>query len=138
MTLYTKKYTIKEWNKLIKTVHDGSILGNDFQYYNHSTGRKESYDYITAAEIILSKYEVILTDYKTKKEKFNGIMDKLSFENLDKTMTKISKGIDSFAKAVEAPKEKKSRKSKRSNRKSKKDETDYSFLFSRKGKTKFF
>ena len=85
-------------------------------------------------EVLCKKYEIILLDHKTKKEKFNDIMDKFNFENLDKTMTTISKGIDSFAKVVNNEPKKQGRKRKHT---AKPKEPDYSFLFSKKRKIKF-
>ena len=130
MTLYKKEYTVKEWKGFCNTIHPGEKVGNEFQYFNFLTQRKESYEEISTAEILLSKYEIILTDHKTKMEKLDGVLDKFSFENLDKTMTKVSNGIDKFAKAIESKPEKKTRRKR-------KTEPDYSALFSKK-KPKFF
>lgn len=101
-----KHYTVKEWKRLDT---DSVRKIGDKEYY------------LNMQEVLCKKYEIILLDHQTKKEKLNQILDKFSFENLDKTMTKVSKGIDSFAKAVEPPKKSK-----------KKSKPDYSFLFSNK------
>ena len=61
-----KKYTIKEWNKL------SSIQ-----------------------EVLCKKFEIILTDHKTKRQKIFSILDTINFKN-------INKGIETFNKMIQA------------------------------------
>ena len=65
MTRPLKKYTVKEWKKLQKI-----------------------------QEILCKKYEIILTDHKTKKEITIGILDKINLKN-------INKGIETFNKIIQ-------------------------------------
>ena len=60
-----KKYTIKEWNKL------SSIQ-----------------------EVLCKKFEIILTDHKTKRQKIFSILDTINFKN-------INKGIEIFNESIQ-------------------------------------
>jgi len=59
-------------------------------------------------EVLTRRYEVILTNHKTKKEKLAAIIDSIDItrprgkKNLDRTITKIQNGITKFDKAVES------------------------------------
>lgn len=121
-------YTVKEWKKLCNTVNDGSVMGNDLQFYNHETGRLESYDHISVAEVILSRHQVFLRDYKTKKEKLFNVLDKFNMKNLDKGITKFNGAVDSFSRAFAEPKKKQVRKKSKKRKPKKQKEPDYSFL----------
>ena len=129
---YPKEFTVKEWKKFDKEI-DGSLVGNQYQYFNFFTQRMESFESVTTQEILLQKYDVILLDYKTKKEKLFQVIDKFSVENLNKGIDKFNRGVDSFSKAIESsqPKSKKKRK-----KKTRIKEDDYTFLTNRK--VKFF
>ena len=81
---YTKEYTVKEWKR-----------------FDRIAERENDID-ITMQEVLLKKYEIILTDYKTKKEKIKHILNKFNAENLNKGITKFNKGIDQFSKIVAA------------------------------------
>jgi len=113
---YTKYYTVKEWKKFDKVAE-----------------RENGID-ITMQEILLKRYDVILLDYKTKKEKLFGIIDKFNVKNINKGITKFNKGVDQFSKVMGEPK-KKPRKSRKKVKKIK--ETDYSFITGNR-KTSFF
>ena len=76
---YPKKYTQKEWNR---------------------------FDWVSQ-EKLCERYVVILTDYKTKKEKLFEIIDKVNIKNLNSGISKFNKGVNQFSKMVEAPKGKK-------------------------------
>lgn len=99
--IYQKKYTVKEWKRFDKVAE-----------------RENGID-ITMQEILLKRYDVILTDYKTKKEKLFVVLDKFNFENLNKGITKFNKGVDVIVKMTAAPESK--RKSKTKSKKRKKE-----------------
>lgn len=115
---YKKYYTVKQWKKFDKWAE-----------------RENGTDY-TFQEVLLRKYEIILTDHQTKSEKVKKILDKFTIQNLDRSMTKFAKGIDKFAKSMESSqnKRKRTRKSKRSRIQTK--EPDYSALFFGSKKTR--
>ena len=77
---YKKLFTVKEWNKF-KKIKVKEIDG--IKYY---------YD---IQELMCKKYDIILTDYKTKSEQIIIFLKKINMKN-------INKGIDSFNKAVQA------------------------------------
>lgn len=59
--LYQKFYTVKEWNKFS----------------------------IEIQEELVNRYTVILTDYKTKKEKVVDLLKKLNAQNMNKGIDKM-------------------------------------------------
>ena len=75
-----KFYTVKEWKKF-KKIKVKEIDG--IKYY---------YD---MQELMCKKYDIILTDYKTKRERIIKIFEKINMKN-------INKSIDAFNKAVQA------------------------------------
>ena len=77
---YKKLFTVKEWSKF-KKIKVKEIDG--IKYY---------YD---MQELMCKKYDIILTDYKTKSEQIIIFLKKINMKN-------INKGIDSFNKAVQA------------------------------------
>lgn len=115
---YKKEYTVKEWKKFDKYAE-----------------RENGID-ITFQEILLKKYDVILTDYKTKKEKLFAVIDKFNAKNINAGITKFNKGMDAFSKTMGTPK-KESRKRRNKKRKPAQKEPDYSFITGNR-KTKFF
>ena len=96
---YPKAYTVKEWKKFDKLI-DGSEIGNNYQYFNFFTQKMESFESVTVQEIMLQKYDIILTDYKTKKEKLFKIIDVISAKNINSGITKFNKGMDQFSKVI--------------------------------------
>ena len=130
---YPKAYTVKEWKKFDKEI-DGSMAGNQYQYFNFFTQRNESFESVTTQEILLQKYDVTLTDYKTKKEKLFQVIDKFSVDNLNKGIDKFNRGVEQFSKVIGEPK--KQTKVKRKTKRKKLKEDDYTFLTNRK--VKFF
>ena len=78
---YTKHFTVKEWKK--------------FDYY---TGDFIDGEELTAQEIMIDKYKIILTDHRTRKDKFNDMFDKIFKADINKTLNKVTKGIDDFSK----------------------------------------
>ena len=105
---YPKAYTVKEWKKFDKEI-DGSLIGNQYQYFNFFTQRMESFESLTSQEIMLKKYDIILTDYKTKKEKLFSIIDKFNAKNINSGITKFNKGMDQFSKVIGSSQPKKSK-----------------------------
>ena len=85
---YTKFYTVKEWKKFDKTAE-----------------RENGID-ITMQEILLKKYNIILTDHMTRKEKVKvqreKLRKKLTIKNIQKATKAISKGINGFSREMES------------------------------------
>jgi hypothetical protein len=67
-----KKYTVKEWKKL-----------KDIQ------------------EILCQKFDVILTDHKTRKETIMDIFEKINLKNFNKGMESFNKIIQDFGGSME-------------------------------------
>ena len=105
---YLKEYTQKEWSKFSKKEVEASTLGNDYQFFNFFTQKKESYETMSVQEMMIIKYDVRVTDYKTKKEKFFDVLDKVNVQNLNKGITKFNKGVNSFTKSIESTNKSKS------------------------------
>ena len=72
-----KFYTVKEWNKF------------------------KSNDYFDMQELLCQKYDIILTDYKTKSEKIFSFLKKINLKNLDKAITGFSKLVQSFGGSMD-------------------------------------
>lgn len=71
-----KFYTVKEWNK---------FKSNDYELQ----------------EILCQKYDVILTDYKTKRQKVFSTLKKINLKNLDKGVSEFSKLVQSFGNSMD-------------------------------------
>ena len=97
---YPKQYTQKEWSKFDKKDMPAETLGNDYQFVNFFTQKKESYETISMQELLCIKYDIILTDYKTKKQKLFQIIDKVNIKNLNSGIDKFNKGINQFSKVI--------------------------------------
>lgn len=97
---YQKQYTQKEWFKFEKKEMSADALGNDYQFVNFFTQKKESYETISMQELLCLKYDIVLTDYKTRKEKLFQVIDKVNIKNLNKGIDKFNKGISQFSKVV--------------------------------------
>ena len=72
-----KFYTVKEWNKF------------------------KSNDYFDMQDMLCQKYDVILTDYQTKREKIFSVLKKINLKNLDKGITEFSKLVQSFGGSMD-------------------------------------
>jgi len=72
-----KFYTVKEWNK---------FKGND---------------YFDMQDMLCQRYDVILTDYKTKREKLFSALKKINLKNLDKGIAGFSKLVQSFGGSMD-------------------------------------
>ena len=53
-------------------------------------------------EVLCKKYNVILTDYKTTKEKITLLLDKINIKNFNKGMDTFSKSLNKFSKTVDS------------------------------------
>jgi hypothetical protein len=72
-----KFYTVKEWNKF------------------------KSNDYFDMQDMLCQRYDVILTDYQTKREKIYSALKKINLKNLDKGITGFSKLVQSFGGSMD-------------------------------------
>ena len=72
-----KFYTVKEWSK---------FKGND---------------YFDMQDMLCQRYDVILTDYQTKREKIFSVLKKINLKNLDKGITGFSKLVQSFGGSMD-------------------------------------
>jgi len=77
---HKKRFTVKEWKRFKKTqvkIVNGIVIPLDVQ------------------ELMCKKYDIILTDYKTKREQLIIFLKKINMKN-------INKGIETFNNAVQA------------------------------------
>ena len=113
---YAKHMTLKEWNKFHKILKDpeGNFVppGNDFQYRNHFTGKVESLQTITAQEVLLTKYKIIIEEFEPKwTRRYHKITKYVNTKNLVKTLILLDKSAQTFSKMAQV--EKSTRKTKR-------------------------
>ena len=86
----TRKYfTVEEWHKF------------------------KTNDYFDMQEMLCQKYDVILTDYKTKREKIFSVLKKINLKNFDKGIAEFSKlvqlfggSMDQLTREIDSPKRK--------------------------------
>jgi uncharacterized protein YoxC len=52
-------------------------------------------------DILCQKYDIILTDYQTKREKIYSALKKINLKNLDKGITGFSKLVQSFGGSMD-------------------------------------
>ena len=74
---YKKYYTVKEWSNFRKN------------------------NYFDMQELLCEKYDVILTDYKTKREKILSILSHINLKNFDKAIIQFNKLFESFGESAE-------------------------------------
>jgi len=91
---YTKFYTQKEWKKF-KRFDKKTIHGKDY--------------YLDVQELLCKKYDIILVDYKTRKEKTIHILKKFNMKNFEKGMTKFNRSVQAFSSGISAEPKKKTR-----------------------------
>lgn len=91
---------MKEWKRFGNKLVSAETLGNEYQFFNFFTKRLESYDYVTIQEMMCIKYDIILLDHKTKKEKVFEIIDKVNIKNLNAGIDKFNKGVNQFSKVI--------------------------------------
>ena len=72
-----KYFTVKEWNRF------------------------KNNDYFDMQDMLCQKYDVILTDYKTKREKVFSALKKINLKNFDKGVTQFSKLVQSFGSSMD-------------------------------------
>ena len=72
-----KYFTVKEWNRFKKN------------------------DYFDMQDMLCQKYDVILTDYKTKREKIFSILDAINLKNINRGMEIFNKSIQSFGDSMD-------------------------------------
>jgi hypothetical protein len=72
-----KYFTVKEWNRF------------------------KNNDYFDMQDMLCQKYDVILTDYKTKREKIFSVLKKINLKNFDKGVTEFSKLVQSFGGSMD-------------------------------------
>ena len=53
-------------------------------------------------EVICKKYDVILTDYRTRKEKTISLLNKINMKNFNKGMDTFNKSLNKFSKTVDS------------------------------------
>jgi hypothetical protein len=72
-----KYFTVNEWNRF------------------------KNNDYFDMQDMLCQRYDVILTDYKTKREKVFSSLKKINLTNLDKGITGFSKLVQSFGGSMD-------------------------------------
>ena len=74
----TRKYfTVEEWNRF------------------------KNNDYFDMQEMLCQKYDVILSDYQTKKQKTFSLLQKINLKNFEKGVTEFSKLVQSFGNSMD-------------------------------------
>ena len=63
--------------------------------------RFKNNDYFDMQDMLCQKYDVILTDYQTKREKLFSALKKINLRNFDKGVTEFSKLVQSFGGSME-------------------------------------
>ena len=58
-------------------------------------------DYFDMQELLCQKYDVILSDYQTKKKKTFSLLQKINLKNFDKGITEFSKLVQSFGNSMD-------------------------------------
>jgi len=72
-----KFYTVKQWQRF------------------------KTNDYFDMQELLCQKYDVILSDYQTKKKKTFSLLQKINLKNFDKGITEFSKLVQSFGNSMD-------------------------------------
>ena len=72
-----KFYTVKQWSKF------------------------KCNDYFDMQELLCKKYDVVLTDYKTRNQKICSLLQKINLKNFDKGITEFSKLVQSFGNSMD-------------------------------------
>jgi hypothetical protein len=63
--------------------------------------RFKNNDYFDMQDMLCQKYDVILTDYKTKREKVFSVLKKINLKNFDQGVTEFSKLVRFFGGSME-------------------------------------
>ena len=72
-----KFYTVKQWQRF------------------------KTNDYFDMQELLCQKYDVILSDYQTKKQKTFSLFQKINLKNFDKGITEFAKLVQSFGNSMD-------------------------------------
>ena len=72
-----KCFTVREWNRF------------------------KNNDYFDMQEMLCQKYDVVLTDYQTKREKIFSALKKINLRNFDKGVSEFSKLVQSFGGSMD-------------------------------------
>ena len=72
-----KFYTVKQWQRF------------------------KTNDYFDMQELLCQKYDVILSDYQTKKQKTFSLFQKINLKNFDKGITEFVKLVQSFGNSMD-------------------------------------
>ena len=72
-----KYFTVKEWQKF------------------------KTNDYFDMQEMLCQRYDVILSDYQTKKQKTFSLLQKINLKNFEKGITEFSKLVQSFGNSMD-------------------------------------
>ena len=64
-------------------------------------GRFKNNDYFDMQELLCQKYDVILSDYQTKKQKIFSLLQKINLKNFDRGVSEFSKLVPSFGNSME-------------------------------------
>ena len=64
-------------------------------------GQFKNNDYFDMQNMLCQKYDVILTDYQTKREKVFSALKKINLKNFDKGITEFSRLVQSFGGSME-------------------------------------
>ena len=72
-----KYFTVREWNRF------------------------KNNDYFDMQDMLCQRYDVVLTDYQTKREKIFSVLKKINLKNLDKGITGFSKLVQSFGGSMD-------------------------------------
>ena len=72
-----KYFTVKEWNRF------------------------KNNDYFDMQDLLCQKYDIILTDYKTRNQKIFSLLEKINLKNFTTGVTEFSKLINSFGNSIE-------------------------------------
>ena len=63
--------------------------------------RFKNNDYFDMQDMLCQKYDVILTDYQTRREKVFSALKKINLKNFDKGITEFSKLVQSFGGSMD-------------------------------------
>ncbi len=80
------KLTVKEWKRFDK------VFTKQFG---------DTIVYLDMQQLLCKKYDVILTDHRTRGEKLKDILKKFNQKNLDKGINMVQGGIDDFVKEID-------------------------------------
>lgn len=107
-------YTTSEWKKFATNPVQAET--NEFQFVNFFTQQKESYDYITTAEVLLARHVIIIINHTNRKrigtfaktpmkEKLKGglksLPSKITQKNFNKGMKIFDESMQGLTKSLD-------------------------------------